>query len=810
VRKSFVTFGLAAITLTVWSVSGTRAAVEDLSGWAREFRQAVVSGKGANLERFFAPGACEKEIPGWKYNIKNGFLDFSGTEVLPLSDRAVLLHIPSGRLPYSGENEDAYFDFIYRIYEVEQVGSGFRIVRRGEDAFLPDFIEARSRIEVRPREQRLLIESTVTADLNNGQLIFKLAKEFEIEDFQIDGQKAPFKRLGYFIQAPWDRGRRVVISVKGNLPAPRDNNQFFSLDPNGFILRLGGFAAIPSPPPRADGSVFFSKDQTRFEMTYVLPKDFPHIQYGRVLEERIAGDQKIVTASLDGEWMDNLAIYAQKNWTVNTIQAGPARLVFYFPDKDRSLQEDMAREIRKMCDWCYSIFRAYPKSENFVVLDRFVPNAAINDSYSIITQDALTQMDDTYIHEMLHTVPQPTMKADALWRKEGFTNFLSFNFIDFRSAAPKFWKEQQRRFLHAFDQFSEPLAALTSTRMPTYWAAYQKGPWVYRMLSAVIGEPAFRKAMLEFGTMKDRVLDGARDYFEIFERISGRDLAWFESQWLDWKENPVLRIERFDESSSRGNQVRLKITQEGKVFRLPLEVEVKSQDKTIHKTFWLDSAAQEFFIPLASPPLSVRFDPEAKLFALLKTGKMSFLQPHEIGLPDTATVYRFQSNQSGKIIEYRINPGGKKFTLVKKEEGKESVLELSPDLSPLQFRAGGDSFYTIDPAAGKIHFTDDAYDIAEPVYPEEFIGLLFSCVDWTKSSAQSLLFLRSGQKRCAGAYAERETLAGRDAKLKINISTGTLEMVIRDGVPEEFTFDGKEKFIRMTYQGPPAPAKRDR
>jgi len=65
-------------------------------------------------------------------------------------------------------------------------------------------------------------------------------------------------------------------------------------------------------------------------------------------------------------------------------------------------------------------------------------------------------------------------------------------------------------------------------------------------------------------------------------------------------------------------------------------------------------------------------------------------------------------------------------------------------------------------------------------------------VDWTKSSTQSLLSLRSGQKRCAGAYAEREPIAGRDAKLKIDIYSGTLEMVIRDGVPEEFTFDGKE------------------
>ncbi len=796
-RKALSVLGLTAAILAGWAGAGPLRAPEDLSGWGRVFRQALISGQGSNLERFFTPEAYEREMPGWKYNLANGFLDFAGTEVLPLSDRAVWLHIPSGRLPFSGENEGAYFDFIHRIYEVARIGGGYRIVGRGEDAFLPDFVEVRSRLDIRPAEQRLLIESTVTADLKSNQLLFKLAKEFDIEDFRINGQEAPFQRLGYFIRVPWDRGKRVVLSIKGTLPAPKDDNQFFSLDANCFILRFGGFAAVPSPPPGSDGGLYFPKDQTRFETTFVLPKGYAFLQYGRVLEERTNGDKMTVSAAHEGEWSDDLAFYAQKNWTVNVLQAGPARLVFYFPAKDRSMQESLVREIRKLCDWSYSIFRAYPESENFVVLDRFVPNAALNDGHSILAQDAQTQADDTYIHEMLHTVPQPKMKADALWRKEGFTNFLSFDFIDFRSAAPKFWKEQQRRFLHAFDQFSEPLAALTSTRMPTYWAAYQKGPWVYRMLAAVIGEPAFRKAMLEFGTMKGRVLDGPREYFRIFERISGQDLAWFEHQWLDWKENPVLRIERADEMSASGSLIKLKVTQEGKIFRLPLDVEVKSGSETIRKTYWLDSASREIHIPTPGPALSVRFDPEAKLFALLKTGRASFLEPGQIRLPEKATVYRFRSEAGRREVEFRIEPGKEGVIFVRREKEKESILELSRALTPARYRAAGALLYALDPAAGKIRFSDAAYDVGEPVYPEEFIGLLFSCVDWTKCPALSLLFLRDGLKKCAGAYAERTSIAGRDVRLKIDTYTGTLEMVIRDGVPAEYVVDGKERFVLM-------------
>jgi len=123
------------------------------------------------------------------------------------------------------------------------------------------------------------------------------------------------------------------------------------------------------------------------------------------------------------------------------------------------------------------------------------------------------------------------------------------------------------------------------------------------------------------------------------------------------------------------------------------------------------------------------------------------------------------------------------------------VLELSPSLSPLKYSVNGATVYSLDPAMGKIIFADAAYDIAEPVYPEEFIVLLFSCADWSKSPGESLLFLRSGKKWCAGAYAERERIPANEVKLKIDFYTGSMEMLVRDRMPLEYTVDGKERFV---------------
>ena len=57
------------------------------------------------------------------------------------------------------------------------------------------------------------------------------------------------------------------------------------------------------------------------------------------------------------------------------------------------------------------------------------------------------------------------------------------------------------------------------------------------------------------------------------------DLSWFEQQWLNRKENPVLRIS--DHVSSKGNkkELILQITQENSTFKLPLDIDITTGDR---------------------------------------------------------------------------------------------------------------------------------------------------------------------------------------------------------------------------------------
>jgi hypothetical protein len=783
-------FSLALILI----IAAPAGSQDNFSNWKTNFIKSLNPYKPGEIKKYFSPDFAAEELESWKYNIENGFLTFDSTRIFRLSDNAILFYVPTNNKPYSGKNEDFYFDFIYRIYEITPADNGFIITKRIMNDFNPDFIKTKSEIEFVPEKSFCLIKSKSDVELKTSRLIFKLAKEFEIDELLINNKKVQFINLGYIIYAPAEEGN-ITLSIKGKVNAPNDHNQFFSIDSTNIFIRLGGFPVVPSPPPDNTGKYYFSKDSTEFDITYIFPKEFQFVQYGSIYSDYVSGGKRIVSAKSHGDWTDNLSFYSQKNWSVKFITSGNSSIGFYFPKKDSATCEVLTSAVNKLFDWTYSVFSVYPKSElNFIVLDKFVENGALNDSRSVIAQNAEVILDDTYIHEVLHGAPQPKLKTDYLWIKEGFTNYLSFNYIDFKDNKNEFWEKQKRYYINAFDQFSEPLYALTSTRMPTYWTAYQKGPWIYRMIESIIGKDNFKKSMSQFGNLNGKILEDTREYFNVFENISGMDLSWFQDQWLNSKENPVLRVENTMSLNGGQKEVNIKIVQEGKPFQFPLDIDIVTESNRFRKTIRIDSVTKEYSFPIDSKLIAVNYDPDAKLFAVIKTGKTTFLDNKKLIIPRKEIGYKFVSAKDKSEIEYKIIPGINEMHLICKNGNIVSDLEVNNSLSPIKLKDNSRNVYSIDYSKGKIDFGDGAFDIPEPVYSQEHIIMLYLCVDWTKTSEESFLFRRSNRKRCAVSYAKCEKISNDEIKLTIDNFVNTIELFIRNGVPVRYIVDKEETF----------------
>jgi len=452
--------------------------------------------------------------------------------------------------------------------------------------------------------------------------------------------------------------------------------------------------------------------------------------------------------------------------------------------------------------WINDQFKDYAKfTINFVVVENFYKSGLLNDDYSIIAQDAkmIGSGGEGYLHEICHSAPQPQVEGNYLWIKEGFTNYLAMTYLEQKKGETEFWKKQKRKYLHYFNLYEESLLSLTSNAISTYWAAYQKGPWVYRMLRSVIGEDNFKNTLIEFGKMKGQKLKNNREYFEIFERVSGQDLSWFENQWINWKENPVLLVRDSIETTEGNSSVRITVTQEGKIFKLPLEIEMQTEKMIIKKTIWIDSEKNEFIIPVKSKVISLQYDPHARLFAIIKTANKIFLGRNKIKLPEKDVVYKYKSDKNDKVTEFIVKSNREELNVFKKQADQEIALQLNKDLEPLEFVKNSEIVYSIDMKSGRINFGDKMYDFSEPVYPYNIAMLLYAFVDWNVSEKESMLLLRPGRKSCVISTASVKKISNDEFKVSIDMYYDEIELYIRNGIPVKYVLNEDETFELIDY-----------
>jgi hypothetical protein len=688
---------------------------------------------------------------------------------------------------HDGENHDEYFDFIYRIYKIRGNAEKYTLSNRVMDKYKVDFIHYNLTVDVDTGTHTFFFDCKILADTKSHHIVFKLAKDFEILNFQINGRNAHYDRFGYFVHSSIDTIGIQHLEIKGKLKSPQTNNQFISMDNKSFFIRLGGFAAIPSPSPGNNGRYFFSDDSTRFDITYTYPEEYTLLQYGDPEKTIRLNGQKQTKTSINGKWMDEIAFYAQKDWEKKEIVYGNTYIGFYFDKDDEKERNLTITEMDTIVQWINKKFNNYGDFKiNFVVLNSFVKGGLLNDSHSIISQNAESISGvSNYLHEICHKAPQPSVDGNYLWIKEGFTNFLSFEYLFSQKGEEYLWEDLKREYLHCFDLYEEPLINIRSTSVPTYWAAYSKASWVFRMLETEIGKDNFQKALYKLGTMEGIELKDNRSYLEIFEQVSGKKLTTYEEQWLYRKENPVLTVQGQLEKRGNNNLVKIRISQKTPYFSLPLEVEIKTKTKTYRKTIQIQDKETVFEMPVKGDKVSIKYDPESRLFAIIKDYRKTFTENFSIP-KDTVT---YVSKDGHRNVQVWFTVAKKRINIIKKDGNNESRLELTNKLSPVSYIVNGDTLFIQDMDAKTIQFKTSQYDIADPVYPEEFIPFLFSIADWKDIKKMSMLYLISGSLECQVIHCELEKISdkGYDFSLKEFLGDEKINIYSKGGFPISFT-----------------------
>ncbi|HMF71424.1 MAG TPA: M1 family metallopeptidase, partial [Flavitalea sp.] len=152
--------------------------------------------------------------------------------------------------------------------------------------------------------------------------------------------------------------------------------------------------------------------------------------------------------------------------------------------------------------------------------------------------------------------------------------------------------------------------------------SYNKGGRILNMLRNYVGDSAFFRALNLYLTTNKFKAAEAHQLRLAFEEVTGKDMNWFWNQWYFSNGHPKLSIDYVYDDNAKKVSVIVKQTQtSGKVFKLPVAIDVYNGAKKVRHSVWVNNAVDTFTFSYTTRPELVNFDADKILLAEKKDNK---------------------------------------------------------------------------------------------------------------------------------------------------------------------------------------------
>ena len=156
---------------------------------------------------------------------------------------------------------------------------------------------------------------------------------------------------------------------------------------------------------------------------------------------------------------------------------------------------------------------------------------------------------------------------------------------------------------------------------------YQKGAFVFHLLRRMMGDDDFFAALRDLTKRYRGKRASWNDLRLLFEARLGRPLDWFFRQWVVQAGAPQVTIETVtmtplppdptEPNIPPGLTVAVTLRQSPPFFRIPVVVQLETNDRLLEKSIWMDQERAVIDTATAAPPLRVVADPDVQLFRRL-------------------------------------------------------------------------------------------------------------------------------------------------------------------------------------------------
>lgn len=152
--------------------------------------------------------------------------------------------------------------------------------------------------------------------------------------------------------------------------------------------------------------------------------------------------------------------------------------------------------------------------------------------------------------------------------------------------------------------------------------SYPKGGRILNMLRNYVGDSAFFKSLNVYLTTNKFKSAEAENLRLAFEEVTGQDLNWYWNQWYYGSGHPKLTIDYvYDDAAKKVSVIVNQTQQTGKVFRLPIAIDVYNGPNKVRHQVWIEDKTDTFTFAYSNRPDLVNFDGDKMLLCEKKDNK---------------------------------------------------------------------------------------------------------------------------------------------------------------------------------------------
>ena len=316
-------------------------------------------------------------------------------------------------------------------------------------------------------------------------------------------------------------------------------------------------------------------------------------------------------------YLVSLAATNYVTWTEYYDHAGGSMPVqfFAYPESEAAVRSGTADLITQIATYSRAdVFGEYPFVNEKYGIAQF-PWSGGMEHQTITSQGVFSSW--LNVHELAHQWWGDMITCATwhdIWLNEGFATWAEAVYQEKRPGGTlgdyqswmrnNRWPSDSSGTVYVTDATS--LSALFSSN-----TVYRKGAWVLHMLRRVLGDETMFAVLAAYRAAFEGGSATTADFRAVAEAVSGRDLAWFFSEWVYGSGAPSYQWGWRQEQIGSQRYVRLHIQQfqtAYPVFTMPIDITITTGAGVETRSVWNQAAWQWYLLPVDAVVTNVQFD----------------------------------------------------------------------------------------------------------------------------------------------------------------------------------------------------------